>query len=97
MAGFAFFLLELVWFRMLGPLLGGTTFTFGLVLAVALSGIGLGGAVYPLVLRRGRPTLFALAVTCGLEALAIAIPYALGDRLALLAAEYRDASATSGG
>ena len=92
--GFAFFLLELVWFRMLGPLLGGTTFTFGLVLAVALSGIGLGGAVYPLVFRRGRPTLFALAVTCGLEALAIALPYALGDRLALLAAEYRDASTT---
>jgi predicted membrane-bound spermidine synthase len=94
LVGFAFFLMELVWFRLLGPLLGGTTFTFGLVLAVALSGIGLGGAAYPLVFRRRRPTLFALAVTCGLEALAIAVPYALGDRLALLAAEYRDASTT---
>src|SRR5205085_4658459 len=28
--GFAFLLMELVWYRMLGPLLGGTTFMFGL-------------------------------------------------------------------
>src|SRR5438445_11576066 len=41
--GFAFFLMELVWYRMLGPLLGGSVFTFGLVPAVALAGIGLGG------------------------------------------------------
>ena len=27
--GFAFFLMELVWYRMLGPLLGGTVFAFG--------------------------------------------------------------------
>jgi predicted membrane-bound spermidine synthase len=97
LVGFAFFLMELVWFRMLGPLLGGTTFTFGLILAVALSGIGLGGALYPLVFRRYRPTLFALAITCGLEALALAIPYALGDRLALLAAVYRNQSTTFAG
>jgi ubiquinol-cytochrome c reductase iron-sulfur subunit len=40
--GFAFLLMELVWYRMLAPLLGGTTFTFGLILAIALLGIGLG-------------------------------------------------------
>ncbi len=34
--GFAFFLMELVWYRMLGPLLGGTTFTFGLILGEAV-------------------------------------------------------------
>ncbi len=51
-AGFAFFLMELVWYRMLGPILGGTTFTFGLILAVALAGIGLGGALYALIARR---------------------------------------------
>src|ERR1700682_4786725 len=42
--GFVFFLMELVWYRMLGPLLGGSTFSFGLLPAVALLGIGLGGA-----------------------------------------------------
>ena len=41
--GYAFFLMELVWYRMLGPILGGTTFTLGLILAVALGGIGIGG------------------------------------------------------
>ena len=34
--GFAFFLLELVWYRMLGPLLGGSSYTFGLILVIAL-------------------------------------------------------------
>ena len=34
--GFAFLLMEMVWYRMLTPLLGGTTFMFGLVLATAL-------------------------------------------------------------
>ena len=38
--------MEMVWFRMLSPILGGSTYTFGLILAVALSGIGLGGFVY---------------------------------------------------
>ena len=32
--GFAFLLMELVWYRMLSPLLGGTTFMFGLVSAL---------------------------------------------------------------
>ncbi|MEP6995079.1 MAG: fused MFS/spermidine synthase, partial [Acidobacteriota bacterium] len=44
--GFAFTLMELVWYRMLAPLLGGSTYTFGLILAVALAGIGLGAALY---------------------------------------------------
>ena len=83
--GFAFFLMELVWYRMLGPILGGTTFTFGLILAVALAGIGIGGALYPLLYRGRAATLRDLALSCGAEALAIAIPLALGDRLAILA------------
>jgi spermidine synthase len=81
--GFAFFLQEIVWYRMLGPLLGGTVYTFGLILCVALLGIGLGGALYHLLGRRLRPSATAFAWTCGLEALAIAIPFALGDRIAL--------------
>jgi len=81
--GFAFLLMELVWYRMLGPLLGGSSYTFGLILAVALLGIGVGGAIYGA--GRAVPTLRGFALTCGLEALLIALPYAAGDRIALLA------------
>ncbi|HJQ40673.1 MAG TPA: fused MFS/spermidine synthase [Thermoanaerobaculia bacterium] len=83
-AGFAFLLMELVWYRMLSPILGGTTYMFGLVLAVALAGIGIGGAAYAL-LRPRRVTILQFALTCTLEGLAMAIPFALGDRIAILA------------
>ena len=83
--GFVFLLMELVWYRMLSPLLGGTTFMFGLILAVALAGIGLGGAVYSMS-PSGRPaTAGGFALTCTLEALAVIAPFALGDRLAIAA------------
>ncbi len=90
--GFTFFALELVWYRMLGPILGGTTFTFGLILCVALLGIGLGGIAYNVVFARWKPTWAALAATCGLEALFTIIPFAIGDRLALLAASQSEAA-----
>ena len=83
--GFAFFLLELVWYRMLAPLLGGTVFTFGLILAAALAGIALGGLAYGLGGSERQPTLLAFSATCLLEAAAVASGLALGDRLALLA------------
>ncbi len=83
--GFAFFLMELVWYRLLAPLLGGSVFTFGLVLAVALAGIGAGGLLYALTSRDRPATLGAFAATCLLEAIAVAGTFALGDRLALLA------------
>src|SRR5436305_1366151 len=57
LVGFAFLLMELVWYRMLGPLLGGSSYTFGLILAVALLGIGLGGLLYGLGEGERRPTL----------------------------------------
>lgn len=82
--GFAFFLMELVWYRMLTPLLGGTTYTFGLILATGLAGVGLGSFAYALM-RRSRGTVGAFAVLCALEALFIAIPLALGDRIAFTA------------
>ncbi len=81
--GFAFLLMELVWYRMLAPLLGGSSYTFGLILAVALLGIGAGGALYGF--GKAVPTLRGFAFTCGLEALFLALPYAAGDRIALLA------------
>ena len=83
--GFAFFLMELVFYRMLVPLLGGTVYTFGLVLATALLGMGTGGALYAVLFARRPPRLSAFAATCLLEAAGLALPYALGDRLALLA------------
>ncbi|MCU0963370.1 MAG: fused MFS/spermidine synthase, partial [Pirellulaceae bacterium] len=92
--GFSFFLMELVWYRMLGPILGGTTYTFGLLLAVALLGIGLGGASYAVIFQQRRPTLGTFALTCGGEAVCLAIPFALGDRLAVQAALWTEASAT---
>jgi MFS family permease len=84
--GFAFFHMELVWYRMLGPLLGGSTYTFGLILAVALLGVALGAIAYALLLGGRRATLRGLALCCSLEALAIAAPFALGDQVALWAA-----------
>jgi spermidine synthase len=83
--GAAFLLMELVWYRMLAPILGGTTYTFGLILAVALLGIGTGGVLYAVGPAQRRPTLLAFTVSCLLEALCIVLPYAAGDRLALFA------------
>ncbi|TWU04983.1 fused MFS/spermidine synthase [Stieleria varia] len=81
--GFVFFLMEIVWYRMLGPLLGGTTYTFGLILCVALLGIGVGGALYNLFVRWGKPTLPLLSITCLLEACFIAVPLWFGDQVAM--------------
>lgn len=86
-AGLSFMLMELVWYRMLAPILGGSSYTFGLILAVALSGIGIGGALYGRVRWPATPRAFA--VTCALEALLISIPFAMGDRLAILSALLR--------
>jgi hypothetical protein len=88
-AGFVLCLMELVWYRMLGPLLGGSVFTFGVILAIALLGIGLGGLVYGLRSRGVTATLNGFAWTCMFEAVCVGIPYALGDRVAVLAAVLR--------
>jgi spermidine synthase len=85
--GGAFMLMESVWYRMLAPLLGGSSYTLGLVLAIALAGIGIGGALA--AWRRKAATLGAFALTCALEALALAAPFAAGDRIAILALRLR--------
>lgn len=84
--GFVFFLMELVWYRMLAPILGGTTFTFGVILAVALLGIAVGGGLYALLAGNRGATPVGFAVTLALEGVAMAAPLALGDRIALMAA-----------
>ena len=85
LVGFAFFLMEIVWYRMLAPLLGGSTFSFGLILAVALLGIGLGGVAYSFLNIKRSASIQLFALTCAAEALFIALPYALGDRIAVSA------------
>lgn len=89
LTGFAFLLMELVWYRMLAPLLGGSSYSFGMILAVALLGIGLGGLAYGAFARRGRPTLLLFAGTAALEAALVALPLALGDDFALWVATLR--------
>ena len=84
-AGFVFLLMELVWYRMLGPLLGGTTFTLGLILATALLGIGIGSIVYAATHKDRPARMRHLAFTFALEGLLLAVPYALGDQIAVLA------------
>src|SRR5439155_988248 len=64
LVGFVFFLMEIVWYRMLTPLLGGTTYTFGLILAVALLGISAGSALYGPIAGRRTPTHGWFALTC---------------------------------
>ena len=90
--GFAFLLVEIVWYRMLAPLLGGSTYTFGLVLAVALAGIGLGGFVYAQRPEDRPATLSRLAMVTVLEGVLIALPIAIGDRIAIYAALTRPLS-----
>ena len=83
--GFVFFLMELVWYRMLGPILGGTTYSYGLILAVALLGIGLGSGLYATVGGSARGGMRTFSITCGLEAIALAVPYVIGDWIAVFA------------
>jgi spermidine synthase len=87
--GLVFFLMEITWYRMLGPILGGTVFTFGLILAVALFGIGLGGLIYATRSGKRPATLGGFILTCLFEAAGLAIPWALGDRIAFLAVGLR--------
>lgn len=87
--GFAFFAMELVWYRMLAPLLGGSSYSFGLILALALFGVGLGGLIYGRGERARRPTLALFATTCALEGLLMVLPYAVGDGVAATAMALR--------
>lgn len=88
--GFAFFLMEIVWYRVLSPLLGGTVFSMGLILAVALFGVAVGGLAYAFRPSGERPTLRSLSWTCVVEAICLVGPFAFGDDIALWAALLQD-------
>lgn len=86
--GFSFLGFELVWYRALAPLLGGTTYSFSLIIAVALAGIGLGGLLYAFLGR--TPSWTWVAATMVLEALCMLAPFTLGDDLPFLVARARE-------
>src|SRR5207247_4351283 len=54
---------EVIWTRLLSLLLGGTTYTFSIILAVFLAGLGIGSSVGSFVARGARSARVALG-TC---------------------------------
>jgi len=84
-AGWVFFLMEMVWYRLLAPILGGSTYTYGLILALVLAGIGIGGLLYSVWGHFRKPSFASLALVSSLELLFLAAPFALGDRIATVA------------
>lgn len=84
-SGLSFFVAELIWFRVSTPLLGGSVYGFGLVLGVVLAGMGAGGLLYSWILKKAEPGLGGFTLVSALQALAVLLPYALGDRIAHLA------------
>jgi spermidine synthase len=86
-SGFCFFLMEIVWFRMLAPILGGNSYTFGVILMMVLLGIGIGSFCYTLVYRSRRPETWHFSLTCCLVGLSVIVPYWWGDGLAIWVAK----------
>jgi spermidine synthase len=64
---------EVVWTRLLSLMLGATVYTFSIILAVFLTGLGVGSSVGSFLARRGRPRL---ALGCCQALLAAAIAWA---------------------
>ncbi len=63
---------EVVWTRLLSLMLGATVYTFSLILAVFLIGLGIGSSLGALLTRRTFPSQFALGACQWLLTLAIA-------------------------
>jgi spermidine synthase len=66
--------------------LGSSTYSFGIILALALAGIGLGGLTYRIGLapRSGASSLGVFSLISALQAFWMVLPYALGDRVAIV-------------
>ncbi len=80
LAGFALLAFEVVWFRFVRLFIDPNPRAFSLMLAVVLSGIGLGGFLAGLVLRRfPRADRHAAALACASGAIAVLL-YASFDR-----------------
>jgi spermidine synthase len=61
-SGFTALGAEIVWTRLLSLLLGATVYTFAIILAVFLAGIGLGSAAGAYIVRAGRPARLWLGI-----------------------------------
>lgn len=73
---------EIVWTRLLALLLGGTVYTFSIILAVFLVGLGAGSAVGAVLARESEQPLHALGVCQVLLAAAVAwAAYMVGGSL----------------
>lgn len=81
-SGFTFFIIELLWYRVSAPLLGGSVYSFGLVLCVALAGMGLGSFLYSILLKRREPCIEAFVLVSTLQAVTVILPAVLGDNFA---------------
>lgn len=84
--GFIFFVLELVWYRISTPLTGGSVYSLGMVLVVALLGMAIGGIIYSKYGRRIGQRSGVFSILCFLQCLAVFLPYFAGDWLAWLVA-----------
>jgi spermidine synthase len=73
---------EVVWARLLALMLGGTVYTFSIILAVFLTGLGIGSAVGSLMARDARRPWLSLGLCQLLQAASIAwAAYMLADSL----------------
>ncbi len=63
---------EVVWTRLLSLILGGTVYTFAIILAVFLAGLGIGGGIGSMIVGRTRRPMMALGVCQFLALLAVA-------------------------
>jgi len=67
LSGFIALALEMLWFRLLGVMLKSTAFTFGTLLAIYLSGVGLGSLAGTLLAARAEnPARWFLLLQCGI-------------------------------
>jgi len=81
-SGFTFFVVELLWYRVSASLLGGSVYGFGLVLCVALAGMGLGGLLYSVLLKTLKPSVGAFMFVSALQAVCVIAPWIIGDNFA---------------
>jgi len=74
LSGFVLFSLEVVWTHLIGAVLGGSVYAFGTMLAVVLSGLGLGAAIGGAVGQRfGRVPGYVPGVALAVAALTLLV------------------------
>ncbi len=82
LSGFAALGAEVIWTRILSLMLGATTYTFSIILAVFLAGLGIGSSIGSALARDARAPRFALGACQALAGLSIVwTAVLLGDSL----------------